>query len=149
MSIRMEPGRRLRTDLKKLKGLLLEYEDIRLHLEKEATGDGRFVLYADLSALIVKIANGIFCGQTTVKKGKINTKRQKRHFTVSFFIEKVTLQKMYQEARQQGGISSEMVVCLFIFEIVNMFLILAVILMIHCNDSCQRTCCCRCISWKK
>lgn len=56
-------------DPEKLKGLLLEYEAIRLHLEKEATEDGRSMLYADLSALIVKIANYIFRGQTTVKKG--------------------------------------------------------------------------------
>lgn len=56
-------------DPEKLKSLLTEYEDIRIHLEKEATEAGRSALYADLSALIVKMANYIFRRQATVKKG--------------------------------------------------------------------------------
>lgn len=57
------------SDPEKLKGLLAEYEDIREHLEKELTEEGRSGLYADLVDLIIKIADYIFRDEEKVRKG--------------------------------------------------------------------------------
>ena len=49
--------------------LLNEYEEIRINLEKELTETGKSELYADLTKLIVKIADYIFREEEDVRKG--------------------------------------------------------------------------------
>lgn len=53
----------------KLNTFLVEYEDIRMGLEKELTAEGKAGLYTDLVSLIVKIADYIFQGNDKVQKG--------------------------------------------------------------------------------
>ncbi len=56
-------------DSEKLQGLLKEYEDIRINLEKELSTAGRSELYADLNRLIVRISDYIFRKEEKVKRG--------------------------------------------------------------------------------
>lgn len=56
-------------DSEKLQGLLKEYEDIRINLEKELSTAGRSELYTDLNKLIIRISNYIFREEEKVRKG--------------------------------------------------------------------------------
>ena len=56
-------------DSEKLQGLLREYEDIRINLEKELSTAGRSELYTDLNKLIIRISNYIFREEEKVRKG--------------------------------------------------------------------------------
>ena len=56
-------------DSEKLQGLLKEYENIRINLEKELSIDGRSELYTDLNKLIVKISDYIFRKEEKVRRG--------------------------------------------------------------------------------
>lgn len=56
-------------DSEKLQGLLNEYEDIRINLEKELSTAGRSELYTDLNKLIIRISNYIFREEEKVRKG--------------------------------------------------------------------------------
>ena len=56
-------------DSEKLQGLLKEYEDIRINLEKELSTVGRSELYTDLNKLIIRISNYIFREEEKVRKG--------------------------------------------------------------------------------
>ena len=60
---------RINQDPEKLQSLLDEYEDIRVMLEKELTETGKSELYTDLTKLIIKIADYIFCEDDNVRKG--------------------------------------------------------------------------------
>ena len=56
-------------DSEKLQGLLKEYENIRINLEKELSIAGRSELYTDLNKLIVKISDYIFRKEEKVRRG--------------------------------------------------------------------------------
>ena len=56
-------------DSEQLQGLLKEYENIRISLEKELSIAGRSELYADLNKLIVRISDYIFKNEENVRKG--------------------------------------------------------------------------------
>ena len=56
-------------DSEKLQGLLKEYEDIRINLEKEFSTAGRSELYTDLNKLIIRVSNYIFREEEKVRKG--------------------------------------------------------------------------------
>lgn len=55
-------------DSEKLQGLLKEYENIRINLEKELSLAGRSELYTDLNKLIVRISDYIFRKEEKVRK---------------------------------------------------------------------------------
>ena len=56
-------------DSEKLQGLLKEYENIRINLEKELSIAGKSELYTDLNKLIVRISDYIFRKEEKVRKG--------------------------------------------------------------------------------
>ena len=56
-------------DSEKLQGLLKEYENIRINLEKELSIAGRSELYTDLNKLIVRISDYIFRKEEKVRRG--------------------------------------------------------------------------------
>lgn len=71
--IRYEKQRKeIARDLSKLNDLLSEYEDIRLHLEKELYEKGKSVLYTDLIKLIIKISDFIMQSEINIKEGVSN-----------------------------------------------------------------------------
>lgn len=71
--IRYEKQRKeIARDLSKLNDLLSEYEDIRLHLEKELYEKGKSVLYTDLIKLIIKISDYIMQSEINIKEGVSN-----------------------------------------------------------------------------
>ena len=59
----------LAKDSEKLQGLLMEYEDIRIKLEREFSITGRAGMYTDLNKLIVRISDNIFRKEEKVRKG--------------------------------------------------------------------------------
>ena len=56
-------------DSEKLQGLLMEYEDIRIKLEREFSITGRAGMYTDLNKLIIRISDYIFRKEEKVRKG--------------------------------------------------------------------------------
>ena len=56
-------------DSEKLQGLLMEYEDIRIQLEREFSITGRAGMYTDLNKLIIRISDYIFRKEEKVRKG--------------------------------------------------------------------------------
>lgn len=60
-------------DTKKLQGLLSEYSDIRMQLERTLCGEKKSVLYTDLVNLIIEISDYILKSDKNVKEGVSDT----------------------------------------------------------------------------